>query len=116
MMKQPVFDPDLLIEEECDIEPPSKYRRAGGESEDDDDDDDDDGDILDDDDHTAIGDDHTKAIYTRKNRRRMCKSRYSSYRCNGRKRPAGKADNDPSEDAMYISDDGVDDMNESDED
>lgn len=120
MMKQPVFDPDLLIEEECDIEPPSKYRRTaagGGESEDDDDDDDDDADdILDDDDQTATGDDHTKAINTRKNRRRMCKSRYSSYRRNGRKRPAGKADNDPSEDAMYISDDGVDDMNESDED
>ncbi|XP_055524272.1 TATA-box-binding protein-like [Wyeomyia smithii] len=115
MMKQPVFDPELLIEEECDIEPPSKYRRTGGESEDDDDDDDD-ADIMDDNDHTVVSDDHTKAIFTRKNRRRLCKSRYSSYRHNGRKRPAGKADNDPSEDAMYISDEGVDDTNESDED
>ncbi|XP_058817685.1 TATA box-binding protein-like 1 [Topomyia yanbarensis] len=113
MMKQPVFDSELLIEEECDIEPATKLRSADDGSDEDDDADvfDDDEDVL----NSGTGD-NTKAIYTRKNRRRMCKSRYSSYRCNGRKRPAGKADNDPTEDAMYVSDDGVDDMIESDED
>ncbi|XP_058443832.1 TATA-box-binding protein [Malaya genurostris] len=113
MLKQPTFDPDQLIEEECDIERPAKLRRDNNSSEDEDDD----ADVFDDDEdvHSGTGDD-TKAIHTRKNRRRMCKSRYSSYRCNGRKRPAGKADNDPTEDAMYVSDDGVDDMIESDED
>lgn len=115
MQKQPAFDPDLLIEEDCDIvEVPSSHQIV-----DDDDDEDDDADVFDDDEDihlTNASGNNTKAIYQRKNRRRMCKSRYSSSRNGGRKRPAGKADNDPTEDAMYVSEEDVDDLIETDED
>lgn len=125
MMKQPVFDPlesELLIEE-CDIETTTIYRRPEGDAEnvDDEEDDDDADDAFDDDEDVRVTDasgtsNNTKAIYQRKNRRRMCKSRYSSFRNGGRKRPAGKADNDPTEDAMIVSDDDVEEIIESDED
>lgn len=106
MLKQPPFDPDLLIEEddgggvdgdgeECDITDGASAATLG------------------DMDTTT-----TKAInQNRRTSSRKCISRYSSTRV-GRRRPAGKADNDPTEDAMYVSDDDDededDDMNDSD--
>lgn len=121
MMKQPAFDPELLIEE-CDIETTTIYSRQEGDGENVDDEEyDDDADAFDDDEDVAVNDasgtsNNTKAIHQRKNRRRMCKSRYSSFRNGGRKRPAGKADNDPTEDAMFVSDDDVEEIIDSDED
>lgn len=105
MLKQPVFDPELLIEEECDIESTTVYpageQRDGG--------DDDDADAYDDDEDVPINPNDTKAInHLRRNSRRLCKSRYSSLRNGGRRRPSGKADNDPTEDAMIVSDDDDD--------
>lgn len=96
MLKQPPFDPDLLIEEddggvgdECDI--------TDGAS------------------AASLGDGNTKAIHqSRRTSSRKCISRYSS--SNSRRRPAGKADNDPTEDAMYVSDDDEDDVDDEDDD
>lgn len=105
MMKQPAFDPELLIEEECDItDSAAPLNPLSGGHEDDED---------------AIVDgstEDTKAINHHRRSDRKCISRYSSSRV-GRRRPAGKADNDPTEDAMYVSDDEDeedDDMIESD--
>lgn len=94
MLKQPPFDPDLLIEEddggvdgeECDITDGASAATLGDD----------------------LGDNSTKAInQNRRSSSRKCISRYSSTRV-GRRRPAGKADNDPTEDAMYVSDDDED--------
>lgn len=105
MLKQPAFDPELLIEEECDIESTTTFPQGDNR-----DGDDDDADAFDDDEDVRINSNDTKAInhHLRRNRRRSCKSRYSSSRNGGRRRPAGKADNDPTEDAMYVSDDDDD--------
>lgn len=106
MMKQPVFDPELIIEEECDIEPATLFPQGEETIKDGDDDD---ADAFDDDDDVCINSNDTKAInHFRRNRRRFCKSRYSSSRNGGRRRPAGKADNDPKEDVMFVSDDDED--------
>lgn len=130
----PELDTELLIEEECDTDPAAVAAAAAAaaaasagtvcrrvDAGVDDYGDDDDDDVYDDDEDVRIGaggtgNSNTKAINQRKNRRRLCKSRYSSNRNGGRKRPAGKADNDPTEDSMFVSDDDVDDMIESDED
>lgn len=114
MLKQPAFDTEVLIEEDCDIEPAS---RAAGPDDEEDDYDEDDADVFDDDEdvRTSSTTNHTKAIHMRRNRRRVCKARYGTLRNGVRKRPAGKADNDPTEDAMFVSDDD-DDIIESDED
>uniref|UniRef100_A0A1Q3FWA8 TATA box-binding protein-like 1 n=1 Tax=Culex tarsalis TaxID=7177 RepID=A0A1Q3FWA8_CULTA len=118
MQKQPVFDPEALIEEDCEIVDAASFVPGGegeGEGEE----------VGDDEDCCFDGstDNNTKAIdgsrqqqlhNTRRSNR--LKSRYSSTRV-GRRRPAGKADNDPTEDAMYVSDDDDDeddDMIESD--
>lgn len=99
MLKPPVFDPEQLIEEDCDIESATVLHDG----------DDDDADAFDDDEDVRTGNNDTKAInHLRRNRRRLCKSRYSSSRNGGRRRPAGKADNDPTEDAMFVSDDDDD--------
>lgn len=109
MLKQPPFDPDLLIEEddggldgdgdvECDITDGASAATLEGD----------------------LGDSTTtttKAINQNRRRTssRKCISRYSSTRV-GRRRPAGKADNDPTEDAMYVSEDDDDDEDEEDDD
>lgn len=105
MMKLPVFDPESLIEEECDIESATTFPQGENNK----DGDDDDADAFDDDEDVCIISNDTKAInHLRRNRSRFCKSRYSSSRNGGRRRPAGKADNDPNEDAMFVSDDDAD--------
>lgn len=98
MQKQPVFDPESLIEEDCDITDATSAASlmpVGGV---------DDEDCFD-------GSTDTKAInhpnHARRSNRKSL-SRYSSNRV-GRRRPVGKADNDPTEDAMYVSDDDDDD-------
>ncbi|XP_038117837.1 TATA-box-binding protein [Culex quinquefasciatus] len=103
LLKPPEFDPEALIEEECDITDATSAASfvgatvAGGEVGDDED-------CFD----GSTGTD-TKAINHHARRsNRKCASRYSSTRV-GRRRPAGKADNDPTEDAMYVSDDDDDD-------
>ncbi|KXJ71656.1 hypothetical protein RP20_CCG020044 [Aedes albopictus] len=101
MLKQPAFDPESLIEEECDIESTTMFPAGNN--------DDDDADAFDDDEDVRVNPNDTKAIsHLRRNRRRFCKSRYSSSRNGGRRRPSGKADNDPTEDAMIVSDDDDD--------
>lgn len=109
LLKPPEFDPEALIEEECDITDATSAASfvdggatrgglgVGGEVGDDED-------CFD----GSTGTD-TKAINHHARRsNRKCASRYSSTRV-GRRRPAGKADNDPTEDAMYVSDDDDDD-------
>lgn len=110
LLKPPEFDPEALIEEECDITDAASAASfvggggtggevgvIGGEVGDDED-------CFD----GSTGTD-TKAINHHARRsNRKCASRYSSTRV-GRRRPAGKADNDPTEDAMYVSDDDDDD-------
>ncbi|XP_065085393.1 TATA-box-binding protein [Ochlerotatus camptorhynchus] len=116
ILKPPVFDPELLIEEECDIDESATMFPAGGNAGEGEGAcieivDDDDGDAFDDDEDVRSSSNHTKAIHQRRNHRRSCKSRYSSSSQNGgRRRPAGKADNDPTEDAMFVSDDDDDDI------
>lgn len=100
LLKTPVepvedpFDPDLLIEEDCDITEgaPSTVSLVPEDG----------------------SDATTKAISRRSGRK--CASRYSSSgRVGGRRRPAGKADNDPTEDAMFVSDDDDDEDEEDDD-
>ncbi|XP_055620536.1 TATA-box-binding protein-like [Toxorhynchites rutilus septentrionalis] len=100
MQKQTAFDPESLIEEDCDIVVAPTSRRIVV-----DDEDDEDGDVFDDDEDvilTNASGNNTKAI--------------NQLKGGVQKRPAGKADNDPTEDTMFVSDDDVDDMIESDED
>lgn len=114
LMKQPAFDPhdsEILIEEECDIETATIYPQEEEEDEEDDN-----ADMFDDDEDVHITpasgtSNNTKAIHQRKKRRRAHKLRNGN-----RKRPAGKADNDPTEDVMYVSEDDVEELIESDDD